>query len=136
MYGRICDTERDLGYHAAFLGQYYRVFQVAVVIEAAERAGDIGALFGLHLIHKGPDISWYGIHAEGVEASLKHVRLDADLVERCGPGSYGLVGILSEEEVHLLERSSVGLDPVEAAHLYNNRRNLHQLVNPGDIFSR
>ena len=36
VYGRICDTERDLGYHAAFLGQYDGVFQVAVVIEAAE----------------------------------------------------------------------------------------------------
>ena len=132
----ISDAERHLGYHAALLGQYHRVFEIAVVVEAAERAGDIGALLGLHLIHKGPDIPGYRIHAEGVEASLKHVRLDADLVEWCGPGSYGLVGILSEEEVHLFERSSVGLDPVEAAHLYNNRRNLHQLVNPGDIFSR
>ena len=136
VYGRICDTERDLGYHAAFLGQYYRVFQVAVVIEAAERAGDIGALLGLHPIHKGPDIPGYRIHAESVEASLKHVCLDADLVEWCGPGSYGLVGVLSEEEVHLLECSSVGLHSVEASHLYYHRRNLHQLVYPGDVFAR
>ena len=107
-----------------------------MVVEAAERAGDIGALFCLYLIHEAPDIPRNGIHTEGVETSFEHVCLYADFVERCGPGSYGLVGVLSEEEVHLLERSSVGLDPVETAHVDDDGSDLNKLVNPRDVFAR
>ena len=147
MDGGVGDAEGHLRDHAALLGEDDRILEVAVVVEAAERAGDIGALFCLYLIHEAPDIPLFclyliheapdiprdWIHTEGVKASFEHVCLYADFVEGCGPGSYGLVGVLSEEEVHLLERSSVGLDPVETAHVDDDGSDLNKLVNPRDV---
>ena len=62
--------------------------------------------------------------------------LNADFVEGCGPGSYGLVGVLSEEKVHLLKCTAVSLDPVETAHVDDYRCYLNELVNPRDVFAR
>ena len=135
MDGGVGDAEGYLGDHAALLGEDDGVLEVAVVVEAAERAGDVGSLLGLHFIHEPPHIPGYGIHTEGVEASLQHVCLNTDFVERGGPCSYGFVGVLAEEEVYLLESSSVGLYSVEASHIDDDRGDLDKLVNPRNIFS-
>ena len=62
--------------------------------------------------------------------------LDAGLVERSSPSADGHVRVLSEEEIHLFECSSIGLDPVEASHINDGRSHFFKLVNPRDIFSR
>ena len=77
--------EGGLGDHAGFLGIFDRKLEVAVVVEAAEGAGDVGALLLLHLEHEFADVCGDGVHADGVEATLEHMCLDAYLVEGGGP---------------------------------------------------
>ena len=136
MDGGVGDGQGHLGNHSALLGANHGALEVAVVVEAAERTGNVRALLLLYLEHEFAHIQGYGVHAEGVEAALQHVRLDARLVEGRRPGPHGLVGILSEQEVHLLEGAAVGFHPVEAAHVDNGRSHLHQLVHPGHILAR
>ena len=106
-----------------------------MVVEAAERAGDVGALLFLDFEHQFPDIGRNRVHSEGVEASFKHMRLDAGLVERGGPAADGHVRVFAEKEVHLLERAAVGLDAVEAAHINDGRCHLDKLVHAGNVLA-
>ena len=91
------DGEGNLRDHSAFLGELDGAAQVSVVVQAAEGAGDVGALLFLDLEHQFPDIRRYRVHSESVEASFKHMRLDAGLVERGCPAADGHVGVLAEK---------------------------------------
>ena len=106
-----------------------------MVVQAAEGAGDVGALLFLDFEHQFPDIGRNRVHSEGVEASFQHVCLDAGLVERGGPAADGHVRVFAEKEVHLLERAAVGLDAVEAAHINDGRGDLHELVDAGHVLA-
>ena len=106
-----------------------------MVVQAAERAGDIGALGLFDLEHKFADIGRYRVHPEGVKPPFKHMGLDAGLMERGRPHSNGTVGILAVEEIDLLECAAVGLDSVEASHVYNGGGHADKLVSPGLIFA-
>ena len=135
MDGGVGDGEGDLGDHPAFLGAQDGTLEVAVVVEAAEGTGDVGALDLLDLEHELADVVRDGVHAQGVEAALEHVRLDAGLVEGGRPGPDRLVRVLAEQEVHLLEGAAVGLHAVEAAHVDDGRGHFHELVHPGNILA-
>ena len=132
---RVCDGEGDLGNHTAFLRELYRTSEVAVVVETAEGPRDVGALLFLDLEHEFPDIGRDRVHPEGIETSLKHVGLDACLMERSCPSADGRVRVFSEEEVDLLEGSSIGLDPVETAHVDDCRGDFFQLVDTWDVLA-
>ena len=132
---RVCDGEGDLGNHPAFLRELYRTPEVAVVVETAEGPRDVGALLFLDLEHEFPDIGRDRVHSEGIEASLKHVGLDACLMERGCPSADSRVRVFSEEEVDLLEGSSIGLDPVETAHVDDCRGDFFQLVDTWDVLA-
>ena len=111
-------------------------FEVAVVVQAAERSGDVGALCLLDLEHQFADVEGNRVHPEGVQAALQHMGLDTGLMEGSGPGADGFVRVLAEEKVHLFEGSAVRLDPVEAAHVDDRRGDFDELVHPRDILSR
>ena len=63
------------------------------------------------------------------------MRLDAGLMERLRPLADGFVGVLSIQEVDLLESAAVGLDTVETSHSDDCRRNLNQLVHARLVLS-
>ena len=107
-----------------------------MVVQSAERAGDVSALLFLDFEHQVADIPWHRVHPESVKASLQHVGLNPGLMEWCCPLADGDIRVLPEEEVYLLEGATVCLDPVEAAHVDDRRTHLAKLVNPGDIFAR
>ena len=134
--GGVGDGERRLRNHSRLLGVFYREFEVAVVVEAAERPCYVGTLGFLHLEHEFAHVGRNRIHAQGVESSFEHVGLDADLVEGGGPLAHGDVGVLSVEEVHLFERSAIGLDAVKTAHVDDGGCDSDELVNPRLIFAR
>ena len=129
------DGQGGLGDHAAFLGIFDGKLEVAVVVEAAEGTGDVGALLLLDLEHQFAHVRGDRIHPEGVEAALQHVGLDACLVERGRPLADGDVGVLAVEEVHLLEGAAVGLHAVEASHIDDGRCDPDQLVHARLVFA-
>ncbi len=107
-----------------------------MVVQTAERAGDVSTLSLLDLEHEFADIGRYRIHPQGVEATLKHVGLDAGLVERGRPLADRNIRVLPVEEVHLLESSAVGLHTVEASHIDDGRSHPDKLVHTGLVFAR
>ena len=136
MHRGIGDGKGDLGDHPSLLGELDAAPEVAVVVQAAEGTGDVGALLLLNLEHKLPYVSRYGIHPESVEAPLKHMCLDPCLMERGCPSADGYVRILAEQQVDLLESAAVGFDPVEASHIYDCRGDFHELVHAWYVFPR
>ena len=62
--------------------------------------------------------------------------LDAGRMERRGPFTDGLVRVLSEKEIYLLEGSAVGLDTIEASHVDDCRSYFLKLGNGRYIFAR
>ena len=82
----------------------------------------------LHLVHELSHIVGYGIHSEGVESTVEHVCLNADLVERLTESSHSIVRVFTSQEVHLLESSSISLHSRKAAHFDNDRRNTLKLI--------
>ena len=136
VYGRVGDAQGRLADHAGLLGIFHAEFQIARVVQTAERAHDIHALRLLHLRHQSAHIGRHAIHAQAVQCTLQHVGLDASLVELLGPGAHRLVGVLAIHQVHLLESAAIGLYAVKATHLDNHRRYLHQLVHTGLVLAR
>ena len=135
MDGRVGDAERGLRNHACLLGVVDAGDDVAHVVQAAEDAGDVGSLGLLYLIHQTSDVGRHGVHAQGVQAAVEHVRLDAGLVQGGGKGADGLVGVLAIEQVHLFEGASVGLYAGEAAHLDDDGGDACQLVGTGLVLT-
>ena len=64
------------------------------------------------------------------------MRLNAGLMEWCGPLTHSLVRILSEKEIHLFECTAVCLYTVKASHIDDCRSYLLELVDSRNIFSR
>ena len=128
MYGRRGDAERGLRCHAGLCGPLDARYDVAHVVESAEDTGYVHALCVLHLIHKLPHVIGYGVHAQCVQAAIEHVRLNPCLIEGLAESAYGIVRVLSREQVDLLEGTTVGLHTGEAAHVYDDRRDALQLV--------
>ena len=126
--GRMRDRKSGLRDHARLPGVLYGELEVAGIVESAERTGDIGSLSLLDLEHQLAHIGRNRIHPERVQSPFEHMGLDSRLMERSRPLAHGDIGVLSIEEVHLFERAAVGLHTVEAAHVYNGRRNPYELV--------
>ena len=122
------DGQGSLRNHAGFLGIFDGKLEVAVVVQAAEGAGDVGALCLFHLEHQFADVRRNGVHADGVEAAFQHMGLDARLAEGSRPLAHGDVRVLAVEQVHLLEGAAVGFHAVEAAHVHDGRSHPYQLV--------
>ena len=133
---RICDRERHLRNHACLLCILDAETQVPVVVQSAERTGDVGSLRFLDLIHEFTHISRNRIHTESIETTLKHMCLDTCRMERCGPFAHCPVGILAEQKVHLLECATIGFDTVEASHIDDCRSDFLQLSDSRYIFPR
>ena len=107
-----------------------------MVIETAERTGDVRALLLLHLEHQVPDIPRHGIHPQSVKSPFKHMGLDAGLMEGCRPLAYRHIGVLPKKKVNLLESASISLNPVETTHIDDRWSDLAKLIHPRDIFAR
>ena len=135
VHGGEGDGEGSLRDHLPLLGVFHRELEVAVVVEAAERTGDVHALGLLYLVHEFAHVCRNGVHAKGVERTLEHVGLDAGLVEGGRPRPDGAVRVLAVEKVNLFESAAVGLDAVEASHIYDSGSHPDQLVHPGLVFS-
>src|SRR5574344_1856404 len=136
MNRRISNTQCHLRNHSTLFGQYHRTFKITMIIKSAERTGNIRSLLSLHFIHQLSNILRYSIHPQGIKSSLQQMSLNTDLVKRGSPFTDSLVRILSKEQVNLLKSSSIGLNSIETAHIYNNRCDLLKLVNLGNILSR
>ena len=61
--------------------------------------------------------------------------LYADLIERSGPFTNCFIRILTEKKIDLFEGTSVGLDTIEASHIYYGRSHFLELVHSGNILS-
>ncbi len=109
---------------------------VARIVEAAEDAGDVRTLCLLHLIHQAAHVIGDGIHPQGVESAIEHVGLYAGLVEGLAEGAHGLVGVLSGQQVHLLEGTTVGLHASETSHIDDGGCHACQLILTGLEFTR
>ncbi len=130
------DTEGGLGDHARLLGIFHRKLEVAVVVEPVERAGNIGPLGVLYLIHQPPHIGRHREHADPVECPFEHMGLDARLVEGLGPFTHRLVGIFAIEQVYLLEGPAIGLHAGKASHVDDHGGDAGELVDAGHVFAR
>ncbi len=111
------NTQGCLRNHPGFFGVFDGEFEVTVVVEAAERSGNVNPLSLLHLIHQATHIGRNGKHTDTVQGTLEHVGLNAGIVKGFGPLTYGGVGVFSIEEVHLFEGTSVGLDTGKTSHI-------------------
>ena len=121
---RVGDTECSLSNHTCLFSVNDRTFEVAVVIQSAERTHNVGSLSLLNLCHKSTYVIRYREHSQCVKTSLKHVSLNSHLVERSRPLSYCLVRILSKQKVNLLKSTTVTFNAVKATHINNYRSNL------------
>ena len=135
MNRRVGDAERGLADHSGFFGIFYRKFQVARVVQAAERTHNVDTLRLLDLRHQSAHVGRYAVHTQAVQSTFQHMCLYASLVELLGPGTDGLVGVLAIHQIHLLESTAIGLNAVETAHSHDDRRNFGQLVDAGLIFA-
>ena len=122
------DAERTLRCHAALLRPLQCRGDVADVVQTVEKTGDVHALRVLHTVHHRTHVVRNRIHTEGIQTAVEHMGLDAGLVQDPGVGTDGLVGILTGEEVHLLEGAAVCFYTCETAHLDEDRRNTYQLI--------
>ena len=128
VYWRGGDAERSLRSHAGLLGPLDGGDDVPHVVQAVEDAGDIGSLSVLHLVHESAYVIGHGVHSQGVESTVKHVGLDAYLVERLAECPHGIVGVLAGKQVHLLEGATICLYTGKASHVYYYRSDALQLV--------
>ena len=136
MHGGIGNGKGALRNHSGLFGVRHAEAEVAVVVEATEGTGDVCALGLLDLEHQFPHVGGDGVHTEGVQAPFKHMCLDTGLVEGGGPYAHRLVGVLSIEQVHLLEGAAIGLYPVEASHVDYCGGNADKLVCAWLVFAR
>ena len=134
MDGGVGDAQGGLRDHAAFDSVLDRGDDVVGIVQAVEDTGDVDALGVLDLVHELTHINRAGIHPEGVQAAVKHVGLDAGLVERLRKGADGLVRVLAIEELDLFECTAIRLNAVEAPHVDDYRSYFFELVNAGGVF--
>ncbi len=123
VHGRCGDTKRSLRCHACSLSPFHRRDDVTNVVQAAENTGDINTLCMLYLILKFTNIIGYRIHAERVQTAVEHVSLNTHLIEWLTESTYGSVGVLASQQVHLLKGSTIGLHTIENAHVDDGRGN-------------
>ena len=131
----VSDAEGGLGDHVSLLGIRDREFEIAGVVEAAERAHDVDALSLFNESHKTPNIARDAEHTEAVESTFEHVGLDASLIKRGSPGADGDIRVFAIHEVDLFKSAAISLDAVEAAHIDNSRGHLNELVDAGLILA-
>ena len=131
MHGRGGDTQGGLWCHAGLESPFDTGYDVTGVVQSAEDTGDVDALCVLHLVLQSAHVVGHGIHAEGVEATVEHVGLDAHLVERLTEGSHSEIGVLARHQIHLLKGTTIGFHSGETAHVDDNGGNTLQLVLTG-----
>ena len=129
------DAEGCLRNHAAFDRILDGGDDVVGIVQTVEDTGDVDTLGVLDLVHKLAHVNRAGIHAEGVQAAVEHVGLDAGLVEGFRKGADGLVRILAIEELDLFERTTVRFHTVEATHVDDYRSYFLELVDAGGVFA-
>ena len=120
MHLRMGDAQSRLGNHACFFGIFDRQFQVAMVIQSAERPCDVNALRFFHLIHQATNIRRNGKHTYAVQGAFEHVGLYARIVKRLGPLAHGCVGVFAIQQIDLFERTAIGFNSVETSHINND----------------
>jgi len=125
------DAERGLWNHACRLGPLDAGDDVTGVVQTAEDTGDVHTLGLLHLIHQRTNIVGHRIHAQSVQATVQHMRLDAHLVEGLTEGAHGQVGILASHQVHLLKGATIGFHTGKTTHIDNHGGDTLQLVLTG-----
>ncbi len=74
----------------------------------------------LHLIHQRTHVVGHRIHTKGIETTIKHVGLDAYLIERLTECPNGTIRIFTCHQVYLLEGSTIGFNATETAHINNH----------------
>ena len=89
----------------------------------------------LYLIEEATQVLWTWAHAKCVERTVKHVSLDASLMERLCPLAYCDIWVLAIEEVNLLEATAISFYTVETSHLDDSWSDLQKLVNTWLILS-
>ena len=135
MHRRVGDAQRALRDHARSLRILDRGSDVAHIVQTAERTGNVGALRLLDLIEQLAHIIGHRAHAQTIQRTIQHVRLDARLVERLRPLANRLIRILSKQQINLLKASAIGLYTGKAAHLNNGRSHTGKLIDRWDIFT-
>ena len=61
--------------------------------------------------------------------------LDASFVKGFGPGTHGLVGVFTEQEVDLFKATAVGLYTGKTAHLHNGWSHFNQLIHARHVLT-
>ena len=128
MNWRISDAKRCLRSHATFQRILDRGDNIVGVVQTIKYSGDIYTLRMFYLIHQFSYIHRTWIHAQSVQTTIQHVRLDASFIERFGKCANSQVRILTIHKVHLLESATVSFNTVEAAHVDNDRGYAFKLV--------
>ena len=107
---RACYAQCGLRCHAGLLGPVYGWYDVTLVVETAEYTWYVDTLGVLHFIHQAPHVVRHGVHTQRIEATVEHVGLYANLVERLAEGTYSIIRVFAREKIDLLKRTAIGLD--------------------------
>ena len=128
VYLRIGDTHGRLCGHACLLCPLDGWDNVARIVQSAEDTGDVHALCMLHLIHEFAHIRRHRVHTQRIETTVKHMGLDACLVERLGESANCYIGVLAIEQVDLFTGTTIGFHAVKATHINNDGSDFCQLI--------
>ena len=82
----------------------------------------------LHLVHEAAHVVGHRIHAQRIEAAVKHVGLYAHLIERLTESTNSVVRIFTGKQINLFKGSSVRFNTREATHVDDCRSNTFELV--------
>ena len=134
--GRCGDAQRGLRRHTGGLRPFNAGYDVARVVQSAEDTGDIDTLRMFNFVLQLTHVVRHGVHAQSIQAAVKHVGLDAHFVERLAESANGMVGVFSGQEVHLLKGTTVGLYTGETSHVDDGGSDAFELVLARLEFSR
>ena len=95
MTRRESNTKGCLRNHTAFLGILDRRNNVTHIIQSTENTGNIHSLFVLHLIHQFTHIGRNRIHAQSIQATVKHMSLNTGFMQRFCKSADSLVRVFS-----------------------------------------
>jgi hypothetical protein len=122
------DTQGSLRNLAGLLRPLNAGDNITCIVQSAEDTGNVNALSLLYFVHQRTNIVGHRVHTQGVQTTIKHVCLDAHLVERLAESTYSVVRIFTCHEVYLLKCTAVGFHTGKAAHIDNGWGNTLQLV--------
>ena len=131
VYGRGGDTQRGLRGHAGLKRPFDAGDDIAGVVKTTENTWNVHTLSVLHMILQLAHVIGHRIHTQGIQTTVQHVGLDAYFVEGLAECTYSGIGVLTGQQIDLLESTTVGLYACETAHVDNRRGYALQLVFTG-----